>query len=137
MAAFGAALWLLVFAAQAAAGPGKSVVELVRRSPGNAQWISYGDYFQGLPFYAHTRVVVVAGTGELAFGRDRLPDAGRWFNEDPAALGAVADRMKAEDPTRPVLVMVKANEWKRLGAAERARWEEVVRTPAALVARRK
>jgi hypothetical protein len=137
MAAFGAALWLLVFAAQAAAGPGKSVVELVRRSPGNAQWISYGDYFQGLPFYARTRIVVVAGTGELAFGRDRLPDADRWFNEDPASLGTVADRLKAEDPARPVLVMLKAAEWKRLGAVEQARWEEVVRSPAALVARRR
>jgi 4-amino-4-deoxy-L-arabinose transferase-like glycosyltransferase len=137
MAAFGAALWLLVFAAQAAAGPGKSVVELVRRSPGNAQWITCGDYFQGLPFYARTRVVVVAGTGELAFGRDRLKDANRWFNEDPAALGALADHMKAEDPARPVLVMIKAAEWQRLGAAEQARWEEVARTPAALVARRR
>ncbi len=137
MAAFGAALWLLVFAGQAAAGPGKSVVELVRRAPQNAQWISCGDYFQGLPFYARTRVVVVAGTGELAFGRDRLQDADRWFNEDPASLGAVADRMKAEDPARPVLVMIKAIEWKRLGAEERARWEEVARTPAALVARRR
>jgi hypothetical protein len=137
MAALGAALWLLVFAGQAAAGPGKSVVELVRRAPPNAQWISCGDYFQGLPFYARTRVVVVAGTGELAFGRDRLPDAARWFNEDPASLGAVADRMKAEDPARPVLVMIKAPEWKRLGAAEQARWEEVARTPAALVAQRR
>jgi hypothetical protein len=113
------------------------VVELVRRSPRNAQWISYGDYFQGLPFYAHTRVVVVAGTGELAFGRDRLPDAGRWFNEDPASLGAMADRLKAEDPARPVLVMARAAEWKQLGTAEQDRWEEVVRTPAALVARRR
>ena len=137
MAAFGAALWLLVIAGQAAAGPGKSVVALVRRAPQNAQWISYGDYFQGLPFYARTRVVVVAGTGELAFGRDRLQDADRWFNEDPAALGAVADRMKAKNPARPVLVMIKAVEWKRLGAEERARWEEVASSPAALVARRR
>jgi 4-amino-4-deoxy-L-arabinose transferase-like glycosyltransferase len=137
MAAFGAALWLLIVAAQAAAGPGKSVVELVRRVPGNAQWISYGDYFQGLPFYARTRVVVVAGTGELAFGRDRLQDADRWFNEDPSSLGAVADRMKAEDPARPVLMMAKVAEWKRLGAEERARWEELVSSPAALVARRR
>ncbi len=137
MAAFGAALWLLVFAAQAAAGPGKSVVELVRQSPRNAQWISYGDYFQGLPFYARTRVVVVAGTGELAFGRDRLQDAERWFNDDPASLGAVADRMKREDPAMPVLVMAKAIEWRQLGPEEREQWEELVRTPAALVARRR
>ena len=137
VAALGAGLWLLVFAAQAAAGPGKSVADLVRAAPRNAQWISYGTYFQGLPFYAHTRVVVVAGTGELAYGRDRLQDAERWFQEDPAALGTMADRLKAESPTVPVLVMAKASNWQRLDAAEKARWEEVARNPAAVVARRR
>ena len=33
--------------------------------------------------------------------------------------------------------MIKAVEWKRLGAEERARWEEVASSPAALVARRR
>ena len=137
MVAFSAALWLLVMAAQAAAGPGKSAVELVRRSPRDAQWISYSDYFQSLPFYAQTRVVVVAGTGELAFGRDKLPDAARWFNEDPGALGAVADRMKAEDPSKPVLMLVKTDSWKQLSDEEKARWVEVTRNRTALVARRR
>ena len=137
MAAFGAALWLLVLAAQAAAGPGKAVADLVRKAPSNAQWISYGVYFQSLPFYARTRVVVVAGTGELAYGRARLVDAGRWFNEDPTSLGAMADRLKVEDPSRPVLVMAKAANWKELGPEEKARWEEVARNPAAVVARRR
>jgi 4-amino-4-deoxy-L-arabinose transferase-like glycosyltransferase len=137
MAGLGAALWLLVFAAQAAAGPGKSVADLARRAPAGARWISYGTYFQGLPFYARTRAVVVAGTGELAYGRDRLPDPKRWFDEDPGALGAVADRLKAEAPDRPVLVMAKAAAWKQLNAEEKARWEEVVRNPAAVVARRR
>ena len=136
-AALGAALWLLVLATQAAAGPGKSVADLVRRGPVNAQWISYGTYFQGLPFYARSRVVVVAGTGELEYGRDRLPDAERWFSEEPAALGNLADRLKAEDPARPVLVLAKAASWKQLDAGERDRWEEVARNPAAVVARRK
>jgi 4-amino-4-deoxy-L-arabinose transferase-like glycosyltransferase len=137
MTAFGAALWLLILAAQAAAGPGKTVAELVRKAPKDAQWISFGAYFQSLPFYARTRAVVVAGTGELAFGRDRLPDAERWFNEDPTTLGAVADRMKRDDPSRPVLVMAKAANWEQLGADEKARWEEVARNPAAVVARRR
>ncbi len=136
-AAYGAALWLLILAAQAAAGPGKSVAGLVRKSPVNAQWISYGNYFQGLPFYARTRVVVVAGTGELAYGRDRLPDAGRWFDEDPLALGSMADRMRADAPSRPVLVLAKPSSWKQLSGEEKARWEEVVRSPAAVVARRR
>ncbi len=137
MVAFGAALWLLVLAAQAAVGPGKSAVELVRRAPVDAQWISYSDYFQSLPFYARTRVVVVAGTGELAFGRDKLPDAARWFNEDPNALGAIADRMKAKDPSKPVLVLTKAASWKQLSDDEKAHWVEVARNRAAVVARRR
>jgi 4-amino-4-deoxy-L-arabinose transferase-like glycosyltransferase len=135
--AFSALLWLLILAAQAAAGSGKSVLELVRKGPANAQWISYGTYFQGLPYYARTRVVVVAGTGELEYGRQRLPDAARWFNEDPSALGAIADRMKAEDPSRPVLVLAKTPNWKQLSADDKARWEEVARSPAAVVARRR
>ncbi len=135
--AMGGALWLLILVAQAAAGPGKSVLELVRMSPANAQWISFGTYFQGLPFYARTRAVVVAGTGELAYGRDRLPDAARWFQEDPAALGAMADRLKAEDPSRPVLLLAKTANWKQLSASERSRWEEVTRNSAAVVARRR
>jgi len=137
MTAFGAALWLLLLAAEATAGPGKCVADLVRRAPADAQWICYDVYFQGLPFYARTRAVVVAGTGELAFGRDRLPDAARWFKEDPAALGAVADRLKAERPDRPVLVMAKEAAWKEQSLAERERWEVVTRSPAALVARRR
>ncbi|WLT33439.1 glycosyltransferase family 39 protein [Geothrix sp. PMB-07] len=136
-AALGVALWLLVLAVQSAAGPGKAVADLVRKAPKDAQWISYGNYFQGLPFYAHTRAVVVAGTGELAFGRDRLADAERWFSEDPMALGAVADRLKREDPSRPVLVMAKASSWEHLDAAEKARWAELVRNPAAVVAQRR
>ncbi|WP_306589503.1 phospholipid carrier-dependent glycosyltransferase [Geothrix sp. 21YS21S-4] len=137
MAALGAGLWLLVVGAQAAAGPGKSVATLVRQAPPQARWISYGTYFQGLPFYARTRTVVVAGTGELAYGRDRLPDPGAWFEEDPAALGTVADRLKAEDPARPVLVLAKTALWKQLGAEEKAGWEEVARNPAAVIARRR
>ncbi|MCE1203483.1 MAG: glycosyltransferase family 39 protein [Holophagaceae bacterium] len=137
MAALGTALWLLVLAAQAAAGPGKSVAELVRSVPGEARWISYGTYFQGLPFYARTRVVVVAGTGELAYGRERLPDAARWFNEDPASLGAMADQLKAEAPSKPVLVLAKAANWKQLSAEEKGRWEELARNPTAVVARRR
>jgi hypothetical protein len=113
------------------------VVDLLRKSPADAQWISYGTYFQGLPFYARTRVVVVAGTGELAYGRDRLPDAGRWFDEDPSALGAMADRMRAEAPARPVLVLAKPSSWKQLSGEERAHWEELARNPAAVVARRR
>ncbi|WP_243301443.1 glycosyltransferase family 39 protein [Geothrix oryzisoli] len=137
MAGLGAALWVLVLASQAAAGPGKSVADLARLAPPRAQWISYGTYFQGLPFYARTRAVVVAGTGELAYGRDHLAGAERWFDEDPAALGVVADRLRQEEPSRPVFVMAKVASWKQLTPEEKARWEEVARNPGAVVARRR
>jgi hypothetical protein len=81
--------------------------------------------------------VVVAGTGELAYGRDHLADARRWFNEDPEALGVTADRLKLQDPSRPVFVMAKASNWKQLGPEEKARWEELAQSPAAVVARRR
>ncbi|WP_257308791.1 glycosyltransferase family 39 protein [Geothrix fuzhouensis] len=137
MVSIGAALWLLVLTAQTAAGPGKSVADLARLAPPGAQWISYGTYFHGLPFYARTRAVVVAGTGELAYGRDHLVGAERWFNEDPAALGRVADRMKQEEPSRPIFVMAKAANWKQLSPEEKAGWQEVARNPSAVVARRR
>lgn len=138
MAGLTAVLWMLIQAAQASAGPGKSVADLVRSAPADAQWISYGSYAQGIAFYGRTRCVVVAGTGELAYGRDHLgAEAGRWFNEDPAALGAVADRMKAGDPRRPVVVLAPDRAWDRLDATARSGWEVLRRSPAGVLARRK
>lgn len=137
MGGLGLCLILLVAAVQGAVGPGKSARDLVRGLPANAQWISYGDYFQTLPFYTHQRVVVVAGTGELAYGRDHLTDPERWFPEDPAALGAVARRLQAEAPERPVLVMAKVSTWRRLDPAERGAWDLLVTRGPVLVARRR
>jgi 4-amino-4-deoxy-L-arabinose transferase-like glycosyltransferase len=137
MTGFGAALWLLILATQTAVGPSKSVADLARLAPAGAQWISYGNYFQGLPFYARTRAVVVAGTGELAYGRDHLADAGKWINEDPGALEPMVDRLQQEDPSRPVFVMAKATNWGQLTPEEKARWEEVARNPGVVVARRR
>jgi 4-amino-4-deoxy-L-arabinose transferase-like glycosyltransferase len=137
MVGLGACLWLLVLAAEAAAGAGKSVATLARTAPANAQWICFGVYYQGLPFYARTRAVVIAGTGELRYGRDHLADASRWFSEDPAALGPMADRLALEHPERPVLVMAKPEDWKRVSSEEKARWQEMASSPAALVLRRK
>ncbi|HJV48238.1 MAG TPA: phospholipid carrier-dependent glycosyltransferase [Geothrix sp.] len=137
MAALGGVMWLLLVAGQAVAGPGKSVADLVRRAPANAQWILFNDTFQGVPFYARTRAVVIASTGEMGYGRDRLPDADRWFQEDVASLGPVAERLKAENPSRPVLVMAKPSTWKKLRPEERIHWEDVAQSPAAVVARRR
>jgi len=137
-AALPAALWLLVLVAQFSAGPGKTVTDLVRQAPTEARWISYGTYFQGLPFYARTRVVVVEGTGELAFGRERLGrEDHQWFQDGPTALGDAAQRLQAESPGRPVLVLAKASDWKRLDIDEQGRWEILGRNPMAVMARRR
>jgi hypothetical protein len=45
--------------------------------------------------------------------------------------------MKEADPSRPVFVMAKDSNWRQLSPEERARWEEVARNPAAVVARRR
>lgn len=137
-AALPAALWLLVLVAQFSAGPGKTVTDLVRQAPPEARWISYGTYFQGLPFYARTRVVVVEGTGELAFGRERLGrEEHQWFQDGPTALGDAAQRLQAENPGRPVLVLAKASDWRRLDIDEQGRWEILGRNPMAVMARRR
>ena len=137
MALSGAALWALILVAEASAGPGKSVARLVRSAPPGGQWISYGVYVQGLPFYGRTRAVVVAGTGELAYGKNRLADAPAWFEEDPAALGRVAERLWAAAPERPVLMLTRDDDWDRLATEERQRWEELGRTPSTVLARRR
>ena len=137
-AALPAALWLLVLVAQFSAGPGKTVTDLVRQAPPEVRWISYGTYFQGLPFYARTRVVVVEGTGELAFGRERLGrEEHQWFQDGPTALGDAAQRLQAENPGRPVLVLAKASDWRRLDIDEQGRWEILGRNPMAVMARRR
>ena len=137
-AALPAALWLLVLVAQFSAGPGKTVNDLVRQAPPEARWICYGTYFQGLPFYARTRVVVVEGTGELAYGRERLGrEERRWFQDGPGALGEAAQRLQAENPGHPVLVLAKASDWKRLDIDEQGRWEILGRNPMAVMARRR
>jgi hypothetical protein len=131
MASLAGAMLLLLFAAHKAAGPGKSVDELARFAPKDAQWISYGVYHQGLPFYGAARCVIVAGTGELAFGRDHLNDAerSRWFIEDPKALNEVASRMKHEDP-RPLFALAKIGSWKALPEDQKRAWEIVSSSPS-------
>jgi len=62
MTALGALLLLVTQAASGVAGPGKNASALVRRAPADAQWISFGNYFQAIPFLTGQRVVVVAGT---------------------------------------------------------------------------
>ena len=139
MVALGAGLLLLSLAAEGVVGPRKDVAHLVRQAPSNAQWLSCGNYFQGIPFHAGQRVVVVAGAGELAFGRDRLVPAERerWFQEDTRALGTMAQRLRAEAPTRPVWALVARNAWKDLSVEQKQPWEVVDSTLSAWLVRLK
>lgn len=135
-AALGTVFLLFALTAQKAAGPGKSVAQLVKQAPADAQWISAGNYFQGLPFYAKQRVAVVDGTGELAFGKDRLPspERDRWFQEESAALNSLAQRMQAEQLHRPVWGLLSPRAWELLTPEERKAWRIVQGTPSAFLA---
>jgi len=138
MAGLGAALLLLTFTAGKVAGPAKDAGALVRQAPPGAQWISCGDYFQVIPFLTGQRVVVVAGTGELQYGADKLPPAerGRWFREDPLDLLAVARALRAEDPTRPVVALVDHKwAWRDLPPEHKAPWEILARNENSLLVR--
>ncbi len=139
MASLSACMLLLIFTADRAATAGKDVAPLVRQAPAKAQWISFGVYFQGLPFHSRQRCVVVNGTGELDFGRRQLPEAEqeRWFVEDPAKLEAIAQRMRQEDPSKPVVVLAHDEEWDRLPPEARGTWEELGRSPSTVLARLK
>ena len=99
VAALAGCFLLLTYAAHRSLSKSKDVAPLVALAPSNAQWISYGVYFQGLPFHAQQRVAVVAGTGELAYGRDHLPEEirNRWFQEDGTTLLSLAIRLRTDD----------------------------------------
>jgi 4-amino-4-deoxy-L-arabinose transferase-like glycosyltransferase len=134
MAGVGAALLLITVAAQKVA-PGKDAGQLVRQAPADAQWISCGNYFQAIPFVSGRRAVVVAGAGELSYGRDRL-DAGeraRWFPDDLQALTPTALRLRQEAPQHPVWALVDKNAWKALEPAQRDAWVLEGRTPSCLL----
>jgi len=139
MVALGAGMLLLTLAATRVVGPDKDVARLVRQAPAEAQWISFGNYFQGLPFHTGQRVVVVAGTGELSFGRDHLDPMSRerWFQEDPSQLVPTAQRLRAENPARPVWALAYKNNWKALPEEQRGLWDVVDRNASTLLVRLK
>ena len=137
MAAHAAVLVCFTLGLQRVGAPRKTGDHFVRQAPANAQWISHGNYWQGLAFYARQRITVIDGTGELRFGAERLPEAerSRWFQDDPLALNAVAERPRREDPSRPVWAVLARRSWKTLPETDKARWEEVARTPSSHLAR--
>jgi 4-amino-4-deoxy-L-arabinose transferase-like glycosyltransferase len=137
MVALAAVLLLLTLGAQRLEGRRYDVGHLVAQAPSNAQWISHGNYFQGIAFATGRRVTVINGTGELAFGKERLgtPERERWFQEDPRTLTDVAERLRSEAPGNPVWAVLDRESWKVLPEELRSRWEVVDRTPKAWLAR--
>ncbi len=125
MMALASCMLLLTFAAQQVAGPGKAVDRLVALAPRGAQWISFGQYYQGIPWQTGERCVVVAGTGELAYGRSHMTSAeqARWMPEDRLALLATAQVMATGAPQRPVWVLADARDFERLPEVQRNAFE--------------
>jgi len=137
MASLGAGMLLITLAAKQTVERDKSTYALVQQAPAEAQWISAGYYFQSLPLQTGRRVIVVAGAGELAYGRDRLPSGERekWFHEDLKALNPVARELRNADPARPVWALIDPGAWRRLDPEAQGAWDVVDRTRAAYLAR--
>ncbi len=125
MMALAGCMLLVTIAAQQVAGPGKAVDRMVSLAPREAQWISFGQYYQGIPWQTGERCVVVAGTGELAYGRSHLSpeDQERWMPEHREALLATAQSLARLTPSRPVWVMADRRDFERLPEAQRAAFE--------------
>jgi len=126
-----ALLLMLSVAAQRVNGTHSTIDWLVERAPKNAQWISHGNYFQALPFLTGGRVTLVGDAGELSFGRDRLGvhERDKWFIQDGAQLTAVAQRLRQEDPTRPVWAISERPAWRDLPPETQAAWEVMGEAP--------
>jgi hypothetical protein len=70
--------------------------------------VSFGDYFQGLAYYAGRRVVVAGNWGELEFGRQRDSKAAQWFLPGPGELISLL-----KDSRRRVVVLCFDDEYTR------------------------
>lgn len=137
MAGLGAVMLLITLTATKAVERDKSNAAMIARAPRDAQWVSVGYYFQNIPFLTGRRVLVVAGTTELAFGRDRLPLAERnyWFREDLMELNAAAAELRASSSGGPVWALVDIDIWPYLTGEQKRAWEVVDRTHAVLLLR--
>ncbi|MCL1908469.1 MAG: glycosyltransferase family 39 protein [Holophagaceae bacterium] len=129
MAWHSALLIVLTIAAQQVNGANSTIDYLVAKAPKDQkiQWISHGTYFQALPFLVKDRITVVGGTGELAYGKNRLmnEEQAKWFNEDPQALTSVAQQLKDENPEMPVWALSDKKAWRNMGPELTAAWEVV------------
>lgn len=127
MVALSGCFLMLTIAAHFSLSKMKDTAPLVALAPPNAQWICYGVYFQSLPFHIQQRVAVIAGTGELGYGRDHLPEEIRncWFQEDGRNLSSFAHRLRTNTPDRPVLVLSKRKTWDKADNETRVAFTEL------------
>lgn len=137
MAALGLLMLLVSLAAKKTLERDKSTYAMIRRAPAEAQWISAGYYYQAIPLQTGRRVIVVGGTGELAFGRNRLPqdERNRWFYEDLQSLNRVARQLRAAEPNRPVWALIDCDGWESLDPSDQGAWDILDRSRGAYLAR--
>lgn len=124
MASLSSLMLLLTFTAQKSVGSEKNNIHLVQKAPQDAAWISVGYNYQVIPWLTQRRVVVVAGEGELAFGRNRLTsgEQRRWFEDDIRALNRVADRL-IEEGSSEVWALAARGAWTALDPNSQAKWD--------------
>ncbi|HTL98265.1 MAG TPA: glycosyltransferase family 39 protein [Holophagaceae bacterium] len=129
-----ACMLLLTLAAERVGGPSKEMASIVAAAPPDAQWISLGVYRQGIPWYTRRRCVVLDGTGELAYGRERMSAADReaWLPEDREQLLPLAANLQRDG--RPVAVVASPEDWDGLPAPTRGAFHEVLRTKGNVLA---
>lgn len=125
MLALAGCMLLLPVAAQQVVGPSKAVDRLVSMAPKGAQWISFGQYYQGITWQTGERCVVVAGTGELAYGRSHLTpeEQRRWMPEGRENLLPTAQAMAVANPARPVWVLADRRDFAHLPETHRGAFE--------------
>ncbi len=116
----------LTLTAQKSVGAEKSSAHWVMKAPKGAAWISVGYHYQVIPWLTQSRMVVVSGEGELAYGRARLPlaEQKRWFEDDARALNGVADRLIKEGAPEVWALAARAA-WSALDPASKAKWDVI------------
>ena len=102
----------------------QSVKKWVIQSPPNTQWISFGTYFQGITYYSQKPCRVVAGTGELRFGKSQLPEdkAALQFYENPTQISQALIDTQRFYPEAPIRMIAKSKIWKLLPQSFQDHW---------------
>ena len=102
----------------------QSVKKWVVQSPLDTEWLSFGTYFQGITYYSQKPCRVIAGTGELRFGKDHLsPEkAALQFYEKPSQIEqALADTQRLA-PGAPIRMIAKTKIWKLVPKTLQDQW---------------